>query len=374
MEPPFIPQIEGEDIAINHVLARAGLQRQGRISSSLTDQVIQRGTSIIVTYLLDEVPEFLELAELRRQGWENPAGDRHFHKQRRAADKTDKQTSKYHYRLMQKIGEEIHNTTMGLATRTFPGTILDMCVAPGGFLATAKRLNPGAEVMGFSLPPSDGGYSVLLPEDKESCVRFLDITMLAADMGVTTLPEDHQDIGEFLPRQFKETQLFELVICDGQVLRTHTREPYREPREPTRLKTVQLALGLEHMKPGGTMLVLFHKLESWDTACYIRKFSEFSSVRLFKPRVGHATRSSFYMVASNVQSQHPKARLAVKKWKEVWRAATFGSEEDFMEAFCDAGPSAEKLLEEFGSKLVSHGREIWPVQAQALTGASFIKG
>jgi hypothetical protein len=67
MEPPFIPQIEGENIAINHVLARAGLQRQGRISSSLTDQVIQRSTSIIVTYLLDEVPEFLELAELRRQ-------------------------------------------------------------------------------------------------------------------------------------------------------------------------------------------------------------------------------------------------------------------------------------------------------------------
>ncbi|SCO54310.1 uncharacterized protein FFNC_15451 [Fusarium fujikuroi] len=248
-----------------------------------------------------------------------------------------------------------------------------MCVAPGGFLATAKRLNPGAEVMGFSLPPSDGGYSVLLPEDTQSSVTFLDITMLAADMGVTTLPEDHPDIGKFLPRQFKETQLFELVICDGQVLRTHTREPYRESREPTRLKTVQLALGLEHMKPGGTMLVLFHKLESWDTACYIRTFSEFSSVRLFKPRVGHATRSSFYMVASNVQSQHPNARLAVKKWKELCRAATFGSEEDFMEAFCDAGPNAEKLLEEFGSELVSHGREIWPVQARALAKASYVK-
>ncbi|KAJ4025852.1 hypothetical protein NW758_014589 [Fusarium oxysporum] len=173
MEPPFILQIEGENIAINHVLARAGLQRQGRISSSLTDQVIQRGTGIIVTYLLDEVPEFLELAELRRQ-------TRRINKHRNIT-----------IVLCKKIGEEIHNTTMGLATRTFPGTILDMCVAPGGFLATAKRLNPGAEVMGFSLPPSDGGYSVLLPEDKESSVRFLDITMPAADMGVATLPEDH---------------------------------------------------------------------------------------------------------------------------------------------------------------------------------------
>jgi hypothetical protein len=79
------------------------------------------------------------------------------------------------------------------------------------------------------------------------------------------------------------------------------------------------------------------------------------------------------MVASNVQSQHPNARLAVEKWKEVWRAATFGSEEDFVEAFCDAGLSAEKLLKEFGSELVSHGKEIWPVQSQALARASFVK-
>ncbi|KAK2470738.1 hypothetical protein H9L39_16969 [Fusarium oxysporum f. sp. albedinis] len=174
-------------------------------------------------------------------------------------------------------------------------------------------------------------------------------------MGVITLPEDHQDIGKFLPHQFNETQLFELVICDGQVLRTDTQEPYREPREPTRLKTVQLALGLDHMKPGGTMIrVLFRQIIQADSS--------------------HATRSSFYMVASNVQSQHRNARLAVKKWKEVWRAAIFGSEEEFMEAFFDAGTSAEKLLEEFGSELVSNGREIWPVQAQALARASFIKG
>ncbi|KAJ4073260.1 hypothetical protein NW761_014299 [Fusarium oxysporum] len=190
MEPPFILQIEGENIAINHVLARAGLQRQGRISSSLTDQVIQRGTGIIVTYLLDEVPEFLELAELRRDGRTLRAIATSIINVVRQTRRINKHRN-ITIVLCKKIGEEIHNTTMGLATRTFPGTILDMCVAPGGFLATAKRLNPGAEVMGFSLPPSDGGYSVLLPEDKESSVRFLDITMPAADMGVATLPEDH---------------------------------------------------------------------------------------------------------------------------------------------------------------------------------------
>lgn len=67
MEPPSIPQSEGEDLAINDTLVRAGLQRQGRMASCLTDQAMQRGTSIIVAYLLDQVPEFLGLAELRRQ-------------------------------------------------------------------------------------------------------------------------------------------------------------------------------------------------------------------------------------------------------------------------------------------------------------------
>lgn len=87
--------------------------------------------------------------------------------------------------------------------------------------------------------------------------------MLAADMGVTDIPEKHPDARKFLPCQMRETQLFDLVLCDGHVLRTHapTRASYRETREPARLKTTQLALGLEHIKPGGTMIVLFHKVE-----------------------------------------------------------------------------------------------------------------
>jgi hypothetical protein len=250
-----------------------------------------------------------------------------------------------------------------------------MCAAPGGFLATAMELNLGSEAVAFSLPPSDGGYNVLLSEDKQQYVKFLDITMLAADMGVTDIPEKHPDAGKFLPRQLEETQLFDLVLCDGHVLRTHApiRAPYCETREPARLKTTQLALGLEHIKPGGTMTVLFHKVEYWDTVCFLRRFSKFSSVQLYKPTEGHTTRSSFYMVATDVKPQDPEAILAIENWKAVWRAATFGTDEDFAEALRKGEQSAEEVLEEFGSVLVEHGRKVWETQANALAQAPYIK-
>lgn len=276
---------------------------------------------------------------------------------------------------MKRIGDELHQATLGFATRTYPGNILDMCAAPGGFLATAMKLNPECEAVGFSLPPSDGGYNVLLPGDQRNYIKFMDITMLAADMGVTNIPEEHPDAGKFLPRQIRETQLFDLVLCDGQVLRTHARAraPYRETREPARLKTTQLALGLEHIKPDGTMVVLFHKIEAWDTVCFLHRFSKFSSVRLYKPTAGHAKRSSFYMVATKIRRQDPEAIRAIEKWKAVWRAATFGTDEDFAEALRKDEQSADEMLEEFGSELVRHGRKVWDTQANALAQAPFIK-
>ncbi|KAK7972420.1 hypothetical protein PG988_006554 [Apiospora saccharicola] len=319
----------------SNILVLAGFKPAGQHASSTPDREMERNTEIIVMHLLDQVPEFRRLADLRRKGWESPAGNKHFKKQRRNADKTDADTSRYHFHLMKKIANELHHATTGFAARLFPGSILDMCAAPGGFLATAIRINPDAEVVAFSLPPSDGGYNVLLPLDKMQCVDFLDVTMLAADMGVTVIPPDHPDAGKFLPRQLPEMRSFDLVLCDGQVLRTHERASYRELREPLRLKTTQLSLGLEHLRPRGTMVVLLHKIEAWDT--------------------------------------HPEAIEAVEKWKAVWRAATFGTDEEFAEALRGGEPSAEEMWDEFGHELVTNGKGVWNVQADALMNAQFTK-
>ncbi|OQE68739.1 hypothetical protein PENNAL_c0147G00230 [Penicillium nalgiovense] len=192
-------------------------------------------------------------------------------------------------------------------------------------------------------------------------------------MGVEQIPQGHSDAKNFLPRQFESNQLFELAICDGQVLRKHERAAYREVREARRLTVTQLSLGLQFLRPGGTMILLLHKLEAWDTVTLVYTFSQFSSVQLFKPKSGHAKRSSFYMVATGIQSQSDKALRAINRWKRIWRVATFGSDDEYREELRKEDLQVETVIERFGQELVALGNEIWKVQANALKKAPFVK-
>ncbi|KAI1641580.1 uncharacterized protein F4817DRAFT_52782 [Daldinia loculata] len=329
----------------------------------------------IKAYLLERSAEFREISELRQRGWDNPEGDSFFQKQRQNADKSDDRTAAYFFELMRRIGHELHRSTGAFAVQ--PGSphpnILDMCMAPGGFLDVALSKSPTSRALAFSLPASDGGHKVLLRMTSNVEIRYLDVTMLAADMGVEEVPKDHPDADRFLPRQLEPRQSFDLVFCDGQVLRTHARAPYRERREAKRLSVTQLALGLEHLRPGGTMVVLLHKLEAWDTANLLRIFHKFSTVKLLKPKSGHAKRSSFYMVATDVRSCHPQAVRAIDIWKAAWKAATFGSDEEYQRMLWNGELGAEQLLDDFGLELMALGKEIWKVQADALAKAPFIQ-
>lgn len=277
---------------------------------------------------------------------------------------------------MENIGDDMHQLT-GVFQIESPDprkhSILDMCMAPGGFLATALRINPRARVLGFSLPKSNGGHIVLLPRNHNVTLKFLDITMLAADMGLTDIPYDHPDAGNFLPSQFKSKQRFNLALCDGQVLRHHERAAYRENREARRLTLVQLALGLEHIKPGGTMIVLLHKAEAPDTVQLLHTFEKFASVRLYKPTKSHAKRSSFYMLATNIRADCEEAAMAINRWKEVWKMATLGTDDMYHKTLLENALDAEALLKEFGPRLVELGKEIWDIQANALAKAPFVR-
>ncbi|KAL0929536.1 uncharacterized protein CTRU02_215435 [Colletotrichum truncatum] len=340
------------------------------------DQELPIADGVIIQFLMQRVPEFRKLQELRKQGWNNPQGDQYFRQQRDRADKANARTARFFYNMMQRIGQEVHSAVGAFAiqdSNLSRPMVLDMCAAPGGFLHTALELNPKAQAVAFSLPVESGGHKILIPNSKRFQLKFLDITMLAADMGLVDVPVEHPDHSSFLPQQLKPGDLFDLVICDGQVLRTHARKQYRENREAYRLTVTQLCLGLEHARPGSTMIVLLHKLEAWDTVLLLNTFREFATVGLFKPKTSHAKRSSFYMIARNIQSQGPAAAHAIAKWKSIWKAATCETNEEFVKVLRGGEPSVKEVLDEFGLELIVLGKDVWATQVRALEKAPFIK-
>lgn len=121
------------------------------------------------------------------------------------------------------------------------------------------------------------------------------------------------------------------------------------------------------------MIILLHKLDSYKTASLVHKFQEFSKVQLFKPTSGHTRKSSFYMVASNAQSQQPAAMDAIEQWKQKWKVVTFGTDEAYLELLRDDLNGVDVLLEKFGPDLVQMGKGVWQTQADALATAPFIR-
>lgn len=278
----------------------------------------------------------------------------------------------FFYTLMKTIGRELAESTIAFQTDLPPADIriLDMCMAPGGFLETALVKLPKSTATAFTLPVTSGGHEVLLPSYIKRRVKeiHVDITMLAKDMGIDSIPDDHPEANDFLPQNFHPDLQFDLVICDGQVLRTHERLSYRERLEAMRLTTAQLALGLEHLRPGGTMIVLLHGLDSYKTVRLLWDFSRFSFVQVHKPqsKAAHQKKSSFYMVASYVNSSDPAALECIARWKARWKEATFGSHEHFLAIYENELKDLDDILETFGPQLVRFGKDVWNVQAKAL--------
>ncbi|KAL4878994.1 hypothetical protein BJY04DRAFT_220587 [Aspergillus karnatakaensis] len=339
-------------------------------------------TTSIVEYLRRESPEFRRLRGLQQKGWNNPAGDTYFRNQRRNADNANQRTAQRFYDMMKQSATEIHQLT-GIFCFTSPNPdthrILDTCMAPGGFLATALALNPTAQALAFTLPQTQGGHAVLSPLHPGITTKFLDITLLAADMGITqpsiSIPPSHPDAANFIHTPQLSNGPFDLALCDGQVLRTQPRAPYREAptKEATRLITSQLSLAVTHLKPGGSLLLLLSKVEAVDSIRLIHTFDTFADVRLVKPSRAHKTRSSFYLLARGVRSGSAEARGAVERWKQVWGVATFGTDEEYQKLVGEEAVFVEKLLQDFGPKLIELARGVWNVQADALERAPFVR-
>lgn len=302
--------------------------------------------------------------------------------QRRNADQADQKTKRAFFYMMQDLGIQL-NTTTGvftvLETAEDAGCqFLDLCMAPGGFSKYLLDSYPRAKAFGISLPLASGGHQLLLNlRDPRVTVKFLDITLLYSEMMSTPtidaiqIPSGHPDRNGFLYWRPYLHERFDLILCDGQVLRTHERHQYRETAEPTRLLMSQLILGLKRIRPGGNMIVLLHKLEHWNPLALLNTFHKFSEVQLFKSGKQHAKRSSFYMIAKNVQPASQEARDAIVRWTKFWLAATF--EGEVQPNSGTTGAAVNMLLAQFGSQYIELGVPIWKTQKEALERWGYCK-
>jgi 23S rRNA U2552 (ribose-2'-O)-methylase RlmE/FtsJ len=260
--------------------------------------------------------------------WKNLKGDEHFHNQRQRADNATGEVAAKFYRMMQEVGDEMQAATSALyqSNHSEKGVrILDLCMAPGGYTASALKYNPTAKAVGITLCTQPG--------------------------------HDSFSLGRLFI-----SQTFGLVFCDGQVLRTQKRPEYREPTEASRLMSSQFILALQRIRHGGTLIVLLYKIESFNTIELLYVFSQFSDVEEFKPLRKHAIRSTFYLIAKNVQPGVDSARLAFTAWKLAWWDATFGGEQGLGERRLDIDDGyAQETIDSVGDRFTALARPIWKI-------------
>jgi 23S rRNA U2552 (ribose-2'-O)-methylase RlmE/FtsJ len=326
----------------------------------------------VTTYSLLQC-HFVQKYNMFFQGWANKDGDRHFKQQRETADQANSTNSgQYFFEMMQHIGDEMQASTGALYISSEKPCIMDLCMAPGGYTASAIKLNPNATVFGVTLPKALGGHPVLLKPRHEIKVIFTDITMEAAELGVRDLPEEHPDLALFKKqRLLPEEAIFDLSFCDGQVLRTHAehRHADREAHEAKRLTLAQLVIATQHIRPGGTMIILLHRVDHWSTLKLLQSFDKFSRVQLFKPKTAHASRGSFYLIAQNISPYHAHALAARDSWLQGWKDATFDRKNQVK-------PSEQEVLDvliTFGERLIELAEPIWAIQKHGIENSKWFK-
>ncbi|KAH8598986.1 hypothetical protein B0O99DRAFT_698290, partial [Bisporella sp. PMI_857] len=104
-------------------------------------------------------------------------------------------------------------------------------------------------------------------------------------------------------------------------------------------------------------------------------FPMFSEIEVYKPEKIHAARSSFYLIAKNVNTKLKEFTSTLKILQEEYHEATFGGREGTGQDFSlSREEDVLALLETFGDELARLGRPIWKIQADALAKTNFAGG
>lgn len=280
------------------------------------------------------------------------------------------------YQKTQRIGRGLARTTRLLDLNCSSPRVLDLCMAPGGFSSTTKEFIPSSVIDAVTLPIQLGGYLVMLEGFRN--IIYADITMYIEEMSPgEDVPVDHPDMEQFdTTRPFAENK-YDIIFCGGTVGKTHPMEEYRHECEYSRLTTSQLVFALNRLKPGGSLVLVLHHVEYWDTVCLLDMFSQFSNIQLFKHSKWYSIGPSFYMVAKNIDLEHGTAKLAIRYWKDLWKYHTF---KDFSDVALPSLPLSQpesefacQLRDEWGAQYLELAQPIWKIQTKRLRSMPFTR-
>ncbi|KAJ5644516.1 hypothetical protein N7507_010527 [Penicillium longicatenatum] len=315
------------------------------------------------------------LRDLKEKGWKNEDGDRFFEERRKTASNPTRRTKESFYKMTCQIGEGLAEGTDIFKSKSPGLKVLDLCMAPGGFTTAAANNLLKPLIDGITLPPQIGGYEVLA---KKYCqhIIYADITMYPTEMGYEgSIPSGHPDANHFNTSRPLLDDSYDIVICGGAVGRDHPREEYRRDCEGTRLTVSQMMFAMNRLKNGGSMVLLLHRIEAWDTVCILNAFNQFSDIQLYKHPKCHAIKSSFYLVARNLDLDHPVAKQSVSHWRSLWKYLTFKEFEDVSlpdsSLFGSNDAFVRSLIEDFGPRFQNIAQPVWECQAKALRKQPF---
>lgn len=315
---------------------------------------------------------------------------------------------------MKEVGDEMQQETGALRCSTTP-LILDLCMAPGGYTFSALKCNPRGRAEGITLPPGLGGHEVIVPHrwsnPRDSRVRiwYGDLPCAAAEFGAA---KDVEESMSWHPDAFVlkystlplDDRSYHLIFADGQMLDSHApyRKKWRKNGEASRLTLSQLIIAVQHIKAGGTLIMLLHGAEKVNTFLLLHQLDKVSTLRLFKPKISDRYRGSFYAICQKFQPTSPIALEMLKSWKERWRYLTFqtpqvleykngkrDSDDDAFESVeTHPDPAVktpkrenkehlegshkttekeiERILKEWGDRFVNLTETIWAIQLKGL--------
>ncbi|KAI0628182.1 hypothetical protein C8Q77DRAFT_1068440 [Trametes polyzona] len=339
---------------------------------STSDPEHKLGAAAIL--VLRGVEELTKLVALRSRGWQEEKLNEHFTTRRnKAAYRPGDKNNWYWYKEMRSVMGELDRAIQFIPTFG-EFEFLDVGCSPGGFSAGVLEKNDRASGVGISLPPSQGGYESALERRFFGRYKLIEQDIVLYDLHKTLLEEAENPFPNDLRARFR------LVILDGHALPSYALEG-GTPRElkiaqatfRDSLLIAQVIISLLAVRHGGTVTIRLSHIECFPAAHLVYLLDVMSNdLSLYKPKVMHSNRGTFYAIAKGV-GHGPKADMKAvylaglrELWQELRHGGPCGKGRYLVSTDLDFVATADAILDEYIDRLVELGRGVWSTQVDGL--------